>query len=56
MVVRRQGVWKVSGGSDGGQRGRMGSVCIDPLNPLRIGKENAKGFRMTPPNLSELIC
>ena len=30
-------------------------VCIDPLNPLCIGKQNAKGFRMTPCNLSEAM-
>ena len=28
VVVRRQGVWKVSGGRDGDQRGRMGTVCM----------------------------
>ena len=31
------------------------SVCSDPLNPLRIGKENANGFGITPCNLSESI-
>ena len=33
----------------------MGSVCIDPLNPLCIGKKNAKGFRTPPSNISESI-
>ena len=37
-------------------RCRLGSVCIGPLNPLCIGKYNAKGFRITPCNLSESIC
>ena len=32
------------------------SVSSDPLNPLRIGKENANGFGITPCNLSESIC
>ncbi len=29
-------------------RGRMGSVCTDPLQALRVAKKNANGFRIHP--------
>ena len=38
------------------RHGHMGRVCIDRLNPLCIEKQNAKGFRMTPCNISEMVC
>ena len=33
----------------------MRSICIDPLNPLYIKKQNAKGFWISSCNLSELV-